>query len=303
MRLAPDEMRRYDVPRQPGRGFSDWWSPVFRPHALSLVALLMPLAGCEDFGDPARPDGGQEPETGQVTILPVRDNTLYETAQGEVSNGAGSHMFAGLTGPNAGRVLRRGVLSFDVAAVVPAGATIDSVSLGLHLSNSSTGGGASSVALHRLLADWGEGVSNAGEPGGSGAAAASGDATWQHRFFDTDSWSSAGGDFLAAASASTVVGEFAAPDDPSNSYEWAGAGLVEDVQSMLDDPAGNFGWILVGDEATSNSSKRFHTKEHGTPEQRPRLFIRYRLPIPAPSPDAPRSASGRAAPSGAASRS
>jgi hypothetical protein len=256
---------------------------MLRLLALPLVLVMTAPPGCGDLGDPARPSGGPEPtpETGEVTLAPARDNTLYETAAGDASNGAGNQMFVGLTGPNAGQVRRRGVLAFEVAAAVPAGATIDGVTLRLHLSNSSTGG-PSSVAVHRLLAAWGEGSSDAAEPGGSGTAPAAGDATWRHRFFDPDFWSTPGGDYDAAASALIVVGDFVPPDHPSNSYEWTGVGLVDDVQSMLDDPAANHGWILVGDESTSNSAKRFHTKEHTAAANRPRLVVRYTLPAPVP---------------------
>jgi hypothetical protein len=250
---------------------------VIRHLSLSVPVLVFALAAACDFGDALKPQTGQ-PDTEHVTLLPVRDNTLYETTQGEVSNGAGVSLFVGMTGPNAGVVVRRGVLAFDVAAAVPAGATIDSVGLELHLAFQSPSGGPSSVALHRILAGWGEGTSDAGIAGGDGAAATPGDATWLHRVFDTDRWSSPGGDFLPAASASIVVG-----DRVPGYYEWTGDGLVADVQSMLDDPAGNFGWILVGDEGMAHSAKRFDTKEHGTPDQRPRLLIRYTLPPPAPS--------------------
>ena len=58
-----------------------------------------------------------------VTLGPAADTTLYEDAQGSLANGAGQHLFAGTNG-TATFLNRRGLISFDVAAALPAGATI-----------------------------------------------------------------------------------------------------------------------------------------------------------------------------------
>src|SRR6516164_5822483 len=92
---------------------------------------------------------------GMTTVTPSKDNTLYEydPAEGDHSNGAGLHFFAG---ENAMGELRRGVLAFDVTRAIPAGSTITAVSLTLNMSM--TPAGALTVELHKLLADWGEGT-------------------------------------------------------------------------------------------------------------------------------------------------
>ncbi|MEK6675018.1 MAG: hypothetical protein AABZ47_05110, partial [Planctomycetota bacterium] len=64
-----------------------------------------------------------------VTITSSKDNTLYEDPLGGISNGVGYYMFAGKTGSS---VLRRALIEFDIAGNVPAGATINSVSLTLN---------------------------------------------------------------------------------------------------------------------------------------------------------------------------
>jgi hypothetical protein len=218
-----------------------------------------------------------------VVLVPVRDNTLFEDLQLDLSSGAGVHLFAGRTGPSGSSLRRRGLLRFDIAAGLPAGAVIDSVSLTLRLSNSSGQGGPEPIELHRVLAAWGEGSSNAGEPGGTGAAAQPGDATWRHTFFDsfdTALWTNPGGDFSSTISAEEVVGTFNPIDDPRNFYSWTGAGLVEDVQSMLEDPGRDFGWILIGNENDPNTAKRFNSREEDEPANQPRLFIRFRPPAP-----------------------
>src|SRR5207248_8531965 len=48
--------------------------------------------------------------------------------------------------------------------------------------------------------------------------------------------------------------------------------MAADVQSWLDDPASNFGWLVLGNEATSTTSKRFDTRETTTP---PVLTVEY----------------------------
>jgi len=50
------------------------------------------------------------------------------------------------------------------------------------------------IELHKLLADWGEGTSQATGEEGQGAPATPNDATWRHRFFDTIFWTNEGGD-------------------------------------------------------------------------------------------------------------
>jgi carbon monoxide dehydrogenase subunit G len=150
--------------------------------------------------------------------------------------------------------------------MVPAGATITDVNLQLRMSR--TLAGPTTVGLHRVLKDWGEGTSNAAGQEGGGAPASTGDATWVHTFFDTQTWTTQGGDFAAATSASTVVSSI-------GPYNWTGAGLVDDVQRWIDDPSTNFGWELLGDESSTMSAKRFDSRETAVASNRPVLTITY----------------------------
>lgn len=196
-----------------------------------------------------------------VSLTPTKDNTLYEFVApslgetGPASNGAGVSLFVGRTN-NKGPSIRRGLIAFDVAGAVPAGSTINSVQLVLNMTQ--TIAGAEPVDLHRLTADWGEGTSNATSGGGGGGApATTGDATWLHTFFSTSSWATPGGDFSPTVSATEAV-------DDNGPYTWGStAQMVADVQGWLDTPASNFGWILIGNESTSATAKRFDTRESG----------------------------------------
>ena len=89
----------------------------------------------------------------QVAILePVRDNTLFQDADGDTSNGVGPALFAGNNGQN---LTRRALLLFDVAGHVPASSSIDSVVLTLQVSNAPNAI-PRQLTLHRALADWGK---------------------------------------------------------------------------------------------------------------------------------------------------
>jgi hypothetical protein len=200
-----------------------------------------------------------------VTLGASKDNTLFESTSGNVSNGSGQYFFAGRTNQGSGS-LRRGLIAFDIAASVPAGATITNVTL--RLNNSRTISAEEDVALHRVLADWGEGISDALDQEGIGAPAQAGDATWLHRFFPGTRWASAGGDFDPSASAVTEVGG-------TGPYAWTSPQMAADVQSWLDDPATNFGWLLLGHEAILGTAKRFDSRESPTAELRPQLDIEF----------------------------
>ena len=215
-----------------------------------------------------------------ISITPSKDNTLYEydPVDGDTSNALGFHFFAGKTALGE---LRRGVLAFDIAGSIPAGSTITGVTLSMNMSRTPLSV-AYPVELHKLLADWGEGTSMASGEEGDGAPATPNDATWRHRFFDTIFWTNEGGDFSATVSASqsvSVVGP----------YTWSSPQMVADVQDWLDNPAGNFGWLVLGDEKPTLTSKRFDTRESASP---PVLTIQFipgpRVhPTPRPRPTPP----------------
>src|SRR2546430_1822156 len=160
-----------------------------------------------------------------VTVLlsPQKDNTLYEDPTGQLSNGAGIYFFTGLTGV-AG--LRRGLIAFDLSAI-PTNATVMGATLSMFVSTPHQQTVTIDISLHKALHAWGEGASNAGDPGGMGAQAAVNDATWLHTFYDTIFWTAAGGDFLPAISATTPVNAV------NTTYIWSGSGLIADVQGWV----------------------------------------------------------------------
>jgi hypothetical protein len=211
------------------------------------------------------------PASGEVVqqMVAGKDNTLFESATGALSNGAGPNLFTGLSGGIAPPNIKRGLIWFDIAGNVPPGSTITSVTLKLHLLQTKD---LSSrvVELRRLLQDWGEGTSNSGLTGGGGAPATTGDATWLHTFFNTDFWVNPGGDFSTTVSASQSVGTL--PGD----FTWGSTTqMVVDVQSWLDNPNNNFGWLLLTNETVIQTARRFGSRENTIVANRPLITVEY----------------------------
>ncbi len=209
-----------------------------------------------------------------VDIPAAADNAIYSES-GDLSNGSGDHLFAGRN--NSGN-LRRALVRFDFEGMVPEGAAIDSVFLGIQASR---GRGNPTFTLHGLLSSWGEGESNASGAEGSGASAAENDVTWQFSRFDQTTWSTPGGDFEVEPSASYVapgLGSWTWPSTPE---------IVDDVRNWLADPQSNFGWIIRGDEANNQSAFRFSSRENPAEESRPSLRIVYSVPTASVAPDLP----------------
>ena len=208
----------------------------------------------------------------QVSLIPDKDNSIYQ--EGELSNGAGVNRFSGST--DIAGAARRALVRFDVAASIPGGSIITSVSLRLRCTRSPIGvSAAHPFGLRALTADWGEAGSDAGEPGGFGATAATGDATWtQRRFGMNDPWTTPGGDFDPTLSGSATVGDCT----PAVTMTFSSTSqMVADVQGWLDDPCSNHGWILIGDEASNQTARRFGSRE-ATAAERPTLVVDFTPP-------------------------
>ncbi len=223
---------------------------------------------------------------GSAILSASQNNSIFQNAVNNSAGGAAG-IFAGTTATGSPR---RGLIAFDVAAHVPAGATITSAELTLYLA-AAGGGAGQSISLHRLNADWGEGTAGSSLPtvsgSGLGFAAGAGDATWNANFHSSTLWSSPGatGDFTAAASASTSIG--AIVETP---YTWSSSPtMIGDVQSWLSDPAANFGWALVNaNEVDNGTARAFYSRSAtvnagGDPLDlafRPTLTITYEIPEP-----------------------
>ena len=197
-----------------------------------------------------------------ITLTSVKDNTIFSEAD-TLSNGAGSDIYCGRIRDDP---LRRALMRFDVSSL-PTDVLIDSVRLELKLTTSPNLT-PSLIRVYRVLADWGEGASDS--PQGRGAPAQTGDATWANTFYPSSLWSNPGGDVAAAASDSLNV-------TGTGDYVWNSAGLASDVHGWTSQTFANYGWMLIGDEATDRSVRAFSSREGATA---PRLVIHYSAATP-----------------------
>ena len=124
----------------------------------------------------------------------------------------------------------------------------------------------SAFDVHRVLAAWGEG-------GGVGAAAANGEASWTDRLGPGTAWATAGGDFKVIASAlQNLTG--------NGAYDFTSASLAADVQFWLNNPSGNFGWLLRSEsETTAVTILKFGSRS--SLAGKPKLMVNF-IPLPIP---------------------
>jgi hypothetical protein len=199
-----------------------------------------------------------------VDIAPSLDNSIY--SEDDNSNALGD-LFAGVTNDSA---TRRALMMFDIAGNIPAGATINSVTLDLTQTKIGPAG-ASTFELHALSDAWGAGTSDGT---GTGGSPTTGDATWNYNFYNTSSWATPGGDFAAAASGTASIGT------SLGDYTFASqSGMVADVQDWLDSPSTNYGWLLeAANESTGPSAREFGSRFSASP---PELTVTF-TPVPEP---------------------
>ncbi len=236
-----------------------------RPMVLMMGAALAGVAG-----------GPGLAWADSATLRATRDTTIY-AENDRLSNGSGSWIFSGRTGNN---FTRRSLVRFDLSSI-PAGAFITDVALTVQLNRSAVAG-LETYSVHRLAADWGEGASNASGQEGGGAFAKQNDATWSYRLYNeanptaSPAWTTPGADFAAAPSSSAEIDSILSP------YTFTGTGLITDVQAMIAAPSTNFGWILIGNEGSAGTAKRFVSREtsDSNAAQRPTLVVTYSLTTP-----------------------
>jgi hypothetical protein len=181
-----------------------------------------------------------------------KDSTLITQSEGNLANGRG-YLISGRTRDNVGPGVERALLAFDIAGQVPSGALITGVELELHVIQAGRSSDMDEYTLHKVQQDWGEGESEAFN--GIGNIADTGDSTWIHTFYDTVLWNTPGGDFDPMPSATQII-------SGAGPVAWnSTAALIADVQAWLDDPTGNFGWILRGNEDVPASARSFESSE------------------------------------------
>jgi Lamin Tail Domain len=209
-----------------------------------------------------------------MKFVPVKDNTIYSEVPTN-SNALGFFLFAGRTEGVNNSENRRALLKFDFASL-PANAQVQSVRLNVAVTKASISTPSPTTfnfALHKVLKDWGEGTS-AASPGGKGTAATTNDATWIYSLFNSNAWTSSGGDFSLTASAISNVTYLSFP---LNYGIWNSIDMKNDVIAWKSNPFNNFGWMIIGEENVLGSAFQFASKD-GNFYPKPTLTVFYTLP-------------------------
>ncbi|MBC7941798.1 MAG: DNRLRE domain-containing protein [Chitinophagaceae bacterium] len=209
-------------------------------------------------------------QTTSASFGAVQDTSIFNGTPGSdtLADGSGDFLWLSVTAEG---LNRRMLVKFDVSSIPP-GSVVQQVTVTLYESRARD---EHNVAVHRLLASWGEGASSAGGQG-TGAPAQPGDATWVRRFFPNTPWANPGGDFDPVASDVRSVGF------PNTTYSWGGnlpqgggpaPRIVSDVQAWVDNPGSNHGWIFIGAEDGLQNAKRFESRNNATVATRPKLTV------------------------------
>lgn len=207
-----------------------------------------------------------------LMLEPVADTSLFEDSTQQLSNAKGPYLFVGRIQSGEGR---RSLLRFDLSDI-PASATISDAALTLSMNK--TVSGPLNIDLLPVTRPWGEGDSNSGDPGGMGAPATMGDASWDFSAFPDTMWDDPGGDFGTLSALVSV--------DDVGQYTWSGPGLVADIENWIANPSSNFGWMLLGNDGSGvGTAKRFSSREDSE-MVRPTLVITGMGLVPPPPPPA-----------------
>ncbi len=197
-----------------------------------------------------------------ATIAPDADTTIHETVP---ANNFGARMTLQAGAPISASARTRALVSFNVAATVPPGATILAARFTLTATDAPPVAGTTQpFEIRRIVRPWIEGAQSAP----SGGPAAVNDATWSHRLYPNVVWAAAGTDIAAGASAEIAVGA-------AGSYRIEStAPLVADVQAWLDTPENNYGWAVLGkNEVDAQTARTFASRENAA--QAPALEIEF----------------------------
>ena len=188
-----------------------------------------------------------------ATINPIMDNTLAQELP-DNSSGACDSIFSGLTDNGAGTA-RRALLQFDIAGSIPANSTITSVALNMTVTRGSNHVD-TTFTLHPNSGAWVEGTEGCGVRGGGQGEPSTGGVTWNTMPGN-----------VTTASGSTLIN--------NTTPVWSStAVMVSDVQDWLDNPGTNYGWVVIGDETTDTTTRRFGSRESASP---PQLVVEFDL--------------------------
>jgi Bacterial Ig domain/Secretion system C-terminal sorting domain len=205
--------------------------------------------------------------SGSYSQNPQKDGWLDQRNPGR-NNGINASLISDGETNRAGRP----IIQFNLSAI-PAGATITNANLRL-VATGAQNNTAFNLSLHRITNNWDEGTQNN----------ANGISNWTQRLITGPVlWTTAGGDFNAAAEATTSV-------STTGTYNWTGGTLNTMIQNWVNGTNTNYGMLMkFVTEGTGNEAKTFSSNNNGTTANRPLLTFDYTTPptcaaIPARAP-------------------
>jgi len=176
-----------------------------------------------------------------ATINPSQDNTVAQELP-DNSSGACESIFSGMIADTPDGA-RRALMQFDLSSIPP-GSNINSVTLNMMVTRGENHVD-STFTLHPNTAAWAEGVEGCGVRGGGQGEPSTGGVTWTTKPGN------------GGASASTPVNDTM----PS----WSSATMVNEVQAWVNGTTPNYGWVLIGDETQTTTTRRFDSREGAIP--------------------------------------
>ena len=202
--------------------------------------------------------------TDEVSIVADRDNTMFQSQDGQLSSGSGTTLYAGRINFEVNNDWRRrALIRFDVSEI-PAGSKIVEASVRIQVTRTPPQPPLNvPFKLFRCNAGWGEAGSSSG--GGMGAPSETGDATWFHTSYPDAFWATPGGDFQRTESGLVLI-------DTNGSYTFTGDGLAADVQGWIDGGDNN-GWVMTADVSEPRTVRQIASRENASAASRPTLIV------------------------------
>lgn len=163
---------------------------------------------------------------GTVTLAPVANTFITDQFPDSPSRN-GLTLVAGTQGPSAGSARNRALFKFN-SSTIPAQSLITAVTFNLTVTRIPNQPVDSNFELHRLFQNWDESQ-----------------ATWLKPTTAGSAWNAPGGaagsDFSSIVSSAQLL-------SGARAYSFGSTPeLVADVQSWVNNPGANFGWMLVSD--------------------------------------------------------
>jgi hypothetical protein len=184
-------------------------------------------------------------------LLPIADTTMTDSQPG-TNFGSSLQLPVGVSAP--GDVHYHALFKFDLS-IIPTNATITNVTLNLIVVQNVQP--PALFDLSPLLTNWVEG-----------------EVTWINRTASAP-WTTPGG--LAGTDYTSGPYAIAALNGAGTTNAFTGGGLVYIVQSWLNNPASNFGWILIAHDEQAGSGRQVGSREYFGNE--PTLIVDYTAPM------------------------